>query len=64
MFRCNIKCDTDPENCISEHMYKSQADAMSAGGFAAAGCERAPDKSVESTVPIAVVPVPGAGASG
>ena len=37
VFRCNIECDADPENCISEHMYKSQADAMVEGGFRDAG---------------------------
>ena len=37
VFRCNIACDTDPDNCISENMYKSQADAMVAGGFRDAG---------------------------
>jgi hypothetical protein len=37
IFRCNIECDTDPDNCISEAMYKSQADAMVSGGFRDAG---------------------------
>jgi hypothetical protein len=37
LFRCNTDCDTDPDNCISENMYKSQADAMVAGGFRSAG---------------------------
>jgi len=37
IFRCNTDCDSDPENCISENLYKAQADAMVSGGFAAAG---------------------------
>ena len=37
IFRCNTNCAADPENCISEHLYKVQADAMVSGGFAAAG---------------------------
>jgi hypothetical protein len=31
-FRCNIACDTDPDNCISEKLVKTMADAMVAGG--------------------------------
>ena len=30
-------CTADPENCIGEHMYKGQVDALKAGGFVAAG---------------------------
>ena len=37
IFRCDIDCADDPSYCISEHLYKSQADAMVAGGFAAHG---------------------------
>ena len=36
-FRCNIDCAHDPENCISEHLYKSIADALVSEGYAAAG---------------------------
>ena len=38
-FRCNIACDADPENCISEHLVKSMADAMVEGGYRDAGYE-------------------------
>lgn len=38
-FRCNIDCKKDPENCISEHLYTSIADALVAGGYRAAGYE-------------------------
>jgi hypothetical protein len=38
-FRCNIACDADPDNCISEHLVKSMADAMVAGGYKDAGYE-------------------------
>ena len=37
IFRCDIDCKKDPENCIGEHMYKGQVDALKAGGFVAAG---------------------------
>ena len=38
-FRCNIACDADPDNCISERLVKSMADAMVAGGYKDAGYE-------------------------
>jgi hypothetical protein len=37
IFRCNIDCKDDPANCISENLYKAQADAMVSEGFAAHG---------------------------
>ena len=43
IFRCNLNTPTDDCSdptttmCISEALYKGQADAMAAGGFAAAG---------------------------
>ena len=37
IFRCDIDCDKDPHNCISERLYKEQADAMVNNGFAAHG---------------------------
>ena len=29
IFRCNVDCDRDPGNCISERLYKEMGDAMS-----------------------------------
>ncbi len=43
IFRCNLNTTSDDCSdptktmCISEALYKGQADAMAAGGFAAAG---------------------------
>lgn len=37
IFRCRIDCDKEPDDCISEKLYKSQADAMVSGGFLQAG---------------------------
>jgi hypothetical protein len=33
IFRCDIDCAKDPNNCISETLYKQQADAMVAQDF-------------------------------
>jgi len=33
IFRCRIDCATEPEDCISETLYKAQADAMVSEGF-------------------------------
>lgn len=38
-FRCNIDCVNDPENCISEHLFKVQAEEMVKKGFLEAGYE-------------------------
>lgn len=58
-FRCNIACDADPDNCISERLVKSMADAMVTGGYRDAGYEyvsiddcwqaheRAPDGAIQ-----------------
>jgi alpha-N-acetylgalactosaminidase len=37
IFRCNIDCQKDPANCISERLYKEQADAIVSQGFLSAG---------------------------
>jgi hypothetical protein len=37
---CNLDCARDPRNCISERLYREQADALVQGGFAAAGYSR------------------------
>lgn len=37
IFRCDIDCGQDPDNCVSERLYKGQADAMIAGGYADSG---------------------------
>lgn len=36
-FRCNLNCTADPDNCISEKLFKQTADAMVSGGFKDAG---------------------------
>ncbi|ESO90697.1 hypothetical protein LOTGIDRAFT_178842 [Lottia gigantea] len=38
-FRCNVDCDKDPDNCISEKLIKSMADLMVSEGFKDAGYE-------------------------
>lgn len=38
-FRCNIDCVKDPENCISEHLIKKQADRLVKDGYLALGYE-------------------------
>jgi len=38
-FRCNIDCENDPENCISEKLYKAMADRLVADGYKAVGYE-------------------------
>ena len=37
IFRCNVDCEKDPANCISERLYKEQADAIVAQGFLSVG---------------------------
>jgi|EP01047_Picozoa_sp_COSAG01_P008235 hypothetical protein len=37
IFRCRVDCDMEPNDCIAEKLYKSQADAMVSQGFLAAG---------------------------
>lgn len=37
IFRCNVDCVNDPFNCISEQLYRDQADALVDHGFLAAG---------------------------
>lgn len=36
-FLCNIDCARDPDNCISEQLYKKMADIMVREGYASAG---------------------------
>ncbi|RUS81951.1 hypothetical protein EGW08_010296 [Elysia chlorotica] len=38
-FRCNTDCKNDPEHCISEQLYKRQADLMVSEGYRDAGYE-------------------------
>ncbi|KAL4631632.1 alpha-galactosidase A [Arapaima gigas] len=38
-FMCNINCDTDPHNCISENLYMQMADMMVKDGWKDAGYE-------------------------
>lgn len=38
-FRCNTDCEEDPENCISERLFRAQADMMVVGGYRDAGYE-------------------------
>ncbi|MBN3305114.1 alpha-N-acetylgalactosaminidase [Amia ocellicauda] len=32
-YRCDIDCDTDPDNCISERLFKTMADRLAADGW-------------------------------
>ncbi|PVD35132.1 hypothetical protein C0Q70_06413 [Pomacea canaliculata] len=36
-FRCNVDCEKDPENCISERLFKKMADLMVSEGYRDAG---------------------------
>lgn len=36
-FRCNTDCTNDPDNCISENLYKTMADLLVTGGYKEAG---------------------------
>ncbi|XP_029581696.1 alpha-galactosidase A isoform X2 [Salmo trutta] len=38
-FMCNVDCDTDPNNCISENLYMQMADVMVTEGWKEAGYE-------------------------
>ncbi|XP_014775432.1 alpha-N-acetylgalactosaminidase [Octopus bimaculoides] len=38
-FRCNIDCDNDPDNCISEKLFMQMADHVAADGFRDVGYE-------------------------
>ncbi|XP_001629503.3 alpha-N-acetylgalactosaminidase [Nematostella vectensis] len=38
-FRCNIDCEHDPHNCISEHLFMEIADRMAEDGYRGAGYE-------------------------
>jgi len=37
IFRCRIDCDKEPDDCISEKLYRAQADAMVSQGFLEGG---------------------------
>eukprot|EP01052_Picozoa_sp_SAG31_P015921 SAG31_NODE_1037_length_10221_cov_4.564019_6_plen_167_part_00 len=37
IFRCQTDCSSHPSDCIDESLYRSTADALVSGGFAAAG---------------------------
>ena len=37
IFRCEVDCEAHPDTCISEALYKGQADALATGGFIKAG---------------------------
>ena len=36
-FRCQVRCDFDPENCIREELFRQTADAMATEGWVEAG---------------------------
>ncbi|XP_048243984.1 alpha-N-acetylgalactosaminidase-like [Haliotis rufescens] len=38
-FRCNIDCDNDPDNCISERLFRTMTDLLVSGGYKDAGYE-------------------------
>lgn len=37
IFRCEIDCETYPDSCINEALYKAQTDALVSGGYLDAG---------------------------
>ncbi|XP_041085037.1 alpha-N-acetylgalactosaminidase-like [Polyodon spathula] len=38
-YRCNTDCTNDPDNCISEHLFKAMADRLAEDGWRALGYE-------------------------
>ncbi|XP_038055702.1 alpha-N-acetylgalactosaminidase-like [Patiria miniata] len=38
-FRCNLDCDVDPENCVSERLYAEMAKVIATEGYKEAGYE-------------------------
>ncbi|XP_029347375.1 alpha-N-acetylgalactosaminidase-like [Acyrthosiphon pisum] len=38
-FRCNTDCKNDPDNCISEKLFRTMTDLVISEGYAAAGYE-------------------------
>ncbi|OWR51974.1 Alpha-N-acetylgalactosaminidase [Danaus plexippus plexippus] len=38
-FRCNTDCKNDPDNCISDRLFRTMTDILVAEGYAAAGYE-------------------------
>ncbi|KAL1459701.1 hypothetical protein WDU94_011658 [Cyamophila willieti] len=38
-FRCNTDCKNDPENCISDRLFRTMTDLVVSEGYAAAGYE-------------------------
>ena len=38
-YRCNVDCTNDPNNCISEKLFKEMADHLVNDGYQAAGYE-------------------------
>lgn len=38
-FRCNTDCKNDPDNCISDRLFRTMADILVSEGYAAAGYE-------------------------
>jgi hypothetical protein len=39
IYRCRIDCAAEPDDCVSEKLYRAQADAMVSEGFLAAGSD-------------------------
>ena len=37
LFRCDVDCQSDPDNCISEKLYKEQTDALVENKYIEAG---------------------------
>ena len=37
LFRCDVDCEKDPDMCISENLYRAQADELKRGGYVDAG---------------------------
>ncbi|KAI8440963.1 hypothetical protein MSG28_009252 [Choristoneura fumiferana] len=38
-FRCNTDCKNDPDNCISDRLFRTMTDILVSEGYAAAGYE-------------------------
>ncbi|KAF6120532.1 alpha-N-acetylgalactosaminidase [Phyllostomus discolor] len=46
-FRCNIDCDADPKNCISEQLFMEMADRLAEDGWRDLGCFSTPEEQAK-----------------
>ena len=64
IFRCKSDCAKEPDNCISEKLFKSIADAMVSEGYAAAGYRHVNIDDCVSTQTVSIgLPADGADCS-